>query len=57
MSWTLTWRGRELHRFSEALDTLDVAMVTKAYAITMDQSYLSSYAPICFSDFQSGGKL
>lgn len=54
MSWTLTWRGRELHRFSEALDTLDVAMVTKAYAITMDQSYLSSYAPICFSDFQRG---
>ncbi|KAI0758806.1 hypothetical protein C8Q74DRAFT_1372726 [Fomes fomentarius] len=52
MSWTLTWRRREPHRFSEALDTLDVAMVMKAYAITMDQSYLSSYASICFSDFQ-----
>ncbi|KAI0758890.1 hypothetical protein C8Q74DRAFT_270673 [Fomes fomentarius] len=50
-SRTFTWRGHELKQISESSDDLDVAMVTKAYATTMDLSYLNDYATICFSDF------
>ncbi|KAI0758898.1 hypothetical protein C8Q74DRAFT_1388876, partial [Fomes fomentarius] len=50
-SWTFTWWGHELRQISKSSNGLDAAMVTKAYATTMDQSYLNDYATICFADF------
>ncbi len=47
----MSWRGRELKQISQASDDLDVALVTRAYTTSMDHSYLSDYATICFSDF------
>ncbi len=50
--WKSTWRGREMYQISTSSDDLDAAMVTKAYTITIDQSYLTTYATICCSGLE-----